>query len=304
MFEVIRQKLSLKVSLSLALITLPTVFIAAYVISSRQVDNLEQLTIANAQTAARGGAKMYAAVLETGLDGDLFSIKDLLEPTYEEIKGFDFGDNPRFHTKYDYYTDRLAVEFQNTILQSSPELIYAVGTDLEGYLPTHNPAYAAPMTGDRAKDLGGNRNKRKFTTPMHRNAAKNMSGVLVQSYTSDAGERSWDVSAPIFVKGQHYGAFRVGASRAVIESHKQGLLAALYLILGSFGLITVTFIFFTLRRAMRPLEHLSVIANECSTGENLDKPIKATSKDEVGQMASSLNRLRSSLQAAMARLGA
>jgi HAMP domain-containing protein len=35
----------------------------------------------------------------------------------------------------------------------------------------------------------------------------------------------------------------------------------------------------------------------------LDKPIRPATSDEIGQMANSLNRLRSSLQAAMGRLG-
>jgi HAMP domain-containing protein len=58
-----------------------------------------------------------------------------------------------------------------------------------------------------------------------------------------------------------------------------------------------------LRRSMRPLEHLTSVANQISTGEGLDQPIKPTTSDEIGQMAKSLNRLRASLQAAMGRLG-
>ena len=67
--------------------------------------------------------------------------------------------------------------------------------------------------------------------------------------------------------------------------------------------MTVGFIFVMLRRSMRPLEHLATLANEISTGEGLDKPIKPATTDEIGQMAKSLNRLRASLQAAMGRLG-
>ena len=54
---------------------------------------------------------------------------------------------------------------------------------------------------------------------------------------------------------------------------------------------------------MKPLERLTALADEISSGEKLDQPIKPHSTDEIGQMAKSLNRLRSSLQAAMTRLG-
>jgi HAMP domain-containing protein len=304
MLATIKRKISLKVSLSLALLTLPLLILAAYVITTRQVNSLEKLTISNARLAAVSGANMFGATLETGIDTGAFTLKDVLEPVYEEIKGFDFGDKPRFHTRYDYYTDRTAVEFQNKLLESSSDLLYAVGTDLNGYLPTHNIPYAAPMTNDRAKDLNGNRNKRKFTTPMHVAAAKNLEPLLVQPYTSDAGERSWDVSAPIYVKGQHYGAFRVGVSLASLDAQKRSLMIALTVIFGALSLATIGFIFFMVRRSMRPLEQLSTLANEISMGEGLDKPIEQTSTDEVGEMAASLNRLRASLEVAIGRLGA
>jgi len=69
------------------------------------------------------------------------------------------------------------------------------------------------------------------------------------------------------------------------------------------AVVTIGFIFLMLRRSMLPLERLANLASEISTGEGLEKPIKPGTSDEIGQMAKSLNRLRSSLQAAMGRLG-
>jgi HAMP domain-containing protein len=74
-------------------------------------------------------------------------------------------------------------------------------------------------------------------------------------------------------------------------------------VFGFLAIVTVGFIFLMLRRSMRPLEHLAMLASQISTGEGLDQPIKPTTTDEIGQMAKSLNRLRASLQAAMGRLG-
>jgi HAMP domain-containing protein len=303
MLELIKRRLSLKVSLILALITIPPMVAAAYLITAREANNLEQLTISSGKIAAMSGAKMYGTVLEAGIDSGIITIGDLFDPAYEELKGFDFGDNPRFHTKYDFYTDRAVVGFQDKILEASPDFLYAVGGDFNGYTPTHDSKFQRPLTGDRTKDLSGNRTKRKFWTPMHQKAAASVKPVLVQPYLRDTGESAWDVSAPIFVKGRHFGAFRVAVSRDSIADHKRALLVELSIVFGFLAIVTVGFIFVMLRRSMKPLEHLAMVANEISTGENLDKPIKPVTTDEIGQMAKSLNRLRASLQAAMGRLG-
>jgi HAMP domain-containing protein len=303
MLDLIRRRLSLKVSIVLALIAIPPMAGAGYFITAREAANVERLTINSGKVAARSGAEMYGAALEAAIDSGLMTINDVFDPGYDPIKGFDFGDNPRFHTRYDFYTDRVVLGFEDRILESSPDFLYAVGGDLSGYTPTHNSRYQRPLTGDRAKDLAGNRTKRKFTTPVHQKAAANLEPVLVQAYVRDTGEEALDVSSPIFVKGRHFGAFRVAVSLDSLAAHKRALVIELLLVFGTLAAVTIGVIFVMLRRAMRPLERLSVIANEISTGEGLDRPIKPVTIDEIGQMAKSLNRLRASLQAAMGRLG-
>jgi HAMP domain-containing protein len=303
MFEMIKRRLSLKVSLVLALITIPPMVAAAYLITTSESARIEALTITSGKVAAQAGARMYGTALEAGIDAGFMTIGDVLEPVYEEIKGFDFGDNPRFHTKYDFYTDRTVVGFEDKILESNPDFLYANGGDINGYTPTHNSKFQRPLTGDRSKDLAGNRGKRKFWTPMHQAAARNLEPVLVQPYLRDTGESAWDVASPILVRGRHFGAFRVAVSRDSIATHKRILLLQLTVVFGSLGAIIVGFIFVMLRRSMRPLEHLASLASQISTGEGLDQQIKPSSNDEIGMMARSLNRLRASLQAAMTRLG-
>ena len=303
MLELIKRKLSIKVSIILALITIPPMIAAAYYITARQAASLERLTINNGKVAAMTGAKMYGGALEAGIDGGTLTVGEVFEPVYEDIKGFDFGDNPRFHTKFDFFTDRTVVGFQDKILESSTDFLYAVGGDMNGYTPTHDSKFQQPLTGDRVKDLSGNRAKRKFWTPMHQAAAKNLEPVLVQPYLRDTGESAWDVSSPIFVRGRHFGAFRVAVSVDSLNAAKRSLLIQLGLVFGFLSVVTIGFIFVMLRRSMRPLEQLAIVAAEISSGEGLERPIKAGTTDEIGQMAKSLNRLRASLQAAMGRLG-
>jgi len=303
MFELVKRKLSLKVSLTLALITIPPMVVAAYLITSRESENVFELTIENGKVAAMTGAQMYGTALDAAIDNGILTLSDVFEPVYEEIKGFDFGESPRFHTKYDFYTDRAVIGFQDELLQSSPDFLYAVGGDMSGYTPTHDSKFDQPLTGDRTKDLSGNRTKRKFWTPMHQTAAKSLEPVLVQAYKRDTGEEAWDVSSPIFVKGRHFGAFRVAVSVDSIKTHRHALLIQLFTVFTVLAVIMVGFIFLMLRRSMRPLERLATTAAEISTGEGLETAIKPASTDEIGQMAKSLNRLRASLQAAMGRLG-
>jgi HAMP domain-containing protein len=303
MFDLIRRRLSLKVSIILALITIPPLAAAAYFLTAREAANMEQLTLSSAKVASQSGALMFGTALESAIDGGILTINDVFDPVYEPIKGFDFGDNPRFHTRYDFYTDRVVLGFEDRLVESHPDFAYAVGLDLAGYAPTHNSKYQRPLTGDRAKDLAGNRAKRKFWTPVQQHAVANLEPTLVQFYARDTGEQLWDVSSPIFVKGRHYGAFVVGVSIDSVAAHKRALLVQLTLVFGFLAIVTVGFIFLMLRRAMRPLEDLAALAAEISTGDKLDQPIKPTSTDEIGQMAKSLNRLRASLQAAMGRLG-
>lgn len=296
MLDLIKRKLSLKVSFILALISIPPMIIAAYLVTSGESKNLEELILDHGRASAISGAEMYGTVLEAGVDGGYFTMEDLMNPSYEEIKGFAFGEHTRFHTKYDYYTDATVMQFQDAMMESSPDFLYVHGNDINGYAPTHDEEAST-------EDLAKNRTKRKFSGEMHAAAAKSLAPVLVQEYHRDTGEEAWDVSAPIFVRGQHWGAFHIGISRESIAEHKADLLIQLGIVFLFLTIITIGCIFFILRRSMKPLEKLATTATEISTGEGLDQVIKPGSTDEIGEMAKSLNRLRASLQAAMSRLG-
>ncbi len=300
--SVIRRSLSLKISISLACLIAILTVLAGYVITARQVQAMAELTINKAKLAAALGAKAYAVQLEDGVDSAYLSINDLFDKNYQEIKGYDWGGKPKYHSKFDFFTDERVLVFQDTFLDSE-DFIYAVGSDSSGYVPTHNTRYQQRLTGDPAKDLVGNRTKRMFTDEVGSKAATSTDPVLVQFYRRDTGAQAWDVSVPIEVKGKHWGAFRVGVSVDEIEKHKHALIATLTSVFLLFALTSVGTIFFLIRRAIAPLNKLSALADELSTGEQLDVPIKPASVDEVGRMAKSLDRLRVSLKAAMSRIG-
>jgi HAMP domain-containing protein len=218
-----------------------------------------------------------------------------------EIKGYDWGKNPKYHTRYDALTDRSVLVFQDRILEDQ-DFVFAVGVDENGYLPTHNTIYQRPME-DAEKDLAGNRTKRLFNDPVGLKAAQNLEPSLMQLYRRDTGETMWDVSAPILVKGKHWGAFRLGVSMVRIEARKSSLALSLSGLLGAFALVTIGFMFVLVTRALRPVVALTEAAEQISLGEGLDTSVKSQATDELGQLANAIERLRVSMKAAMSRLG-
>ncbi|HYS42776.1 MAG TPA: hypothetical protein VEM32_02245 [Geobacteraceae bacterium] len=89
-------------------------------------------------------------------------------------------------------------------------MVFAVLVDRNGYLPTHNSRYSRPLTGNKELDKTGNRTKRMFNDPVGLAAARNRQELFMQVYYRDTGEKMWDISAPVHVKGRHWGAFRIG----------------------------------------------------------------------------------------------
>ena len=41
-------------------------------------------------------------------------------------------------------------------------------------------------------------------------AARNRKELFIQVYYRDTGEKMWDISAPVYVNGKHWGGFRIG----------------------------------------------------------------------------------------------
>ncbi len=298
----IRSHLSLKVSLALVSLLSILILVAAWIISSREMKAMQDLTLEKAKLAATIGARAYGSTLENAVDNAYVTINQLFEQRYEEIKGYDWGGVPRYHTAYDFFTDHSVQVLQDQFL-SSEDFIYALGTDVNGYGPTHNAIFQAPLTGDPKKDLAGNRTKRKFEDEVGLKAARNTAPHLVQLYQRDTGAMMWDVSSPIEVKGKHWGCFRIGVSIDKIRSYQMQLLTTFLTIFAILTGVAAFVVFLMVKRAIHPLEKLSELADQISIGEKLDEHIVPTSTDEVGRMAKSLDRLRASLRAAMSRLG-
>jgi methyl-accepting chemotaxis protein len=209
-------------------------------------------------------------------------------------------DPPKYHTRYDSYMDKAILSIQDEMLKS-PDIVFAVTVDKNGYLPTHNSKYQQPITGDKEKDKVGNRTKRIFNDPVGLAAARNTTEGFLQVYKRDTGETMWDVDSPIMVKGKQWGNFRIGLSITSLEKAKSTLIFQLAGIMVVILIISTLAIIYTITTILRPLTELTEIASKMADGDVGEK-IVATSKDEIGDLAEVLERMRISLKNAMDRL--
>jgi HAMP domain-containing protein len=297
-----KSRLSVKISLTLALVLLVLTTLAAVYITRHQTRQMEEMTLEKARVAASIGARQFGDVLDAAIDGGTLTVSDVFDRQYMPVKGYDFGAKPKYHTRYDSAIEAAVLVFEDKFLEHG-DFVFAVGVDVNGYLPVHNTRFQKPLTGDREKDLAGNRTKRIFDDPVGLAAAKNLEPSLLQVYARDTGETMWDVSTPIFVKGKHWGGFRVGVSMERIEARKKELLLSLVVIFQVFALVTIGTMFVVVRRAMKPVVALTHAAERISLGEGLEEPLRSDSGDEIAALTKAIDRLRISMKAAMSRLG-
>ncbi len=152
-------------------------------------------------------ARECARILEEGIQKGIISEEDLFDRTYEPIP----NTNPqKYHTKFDWFTDKYIQEVEEKYLAMDERYRFAILVDDNGYVPSHNLIYSQPLTGDYETDLVRNRTKRIFNDPTGIRAARNTNPYLLQTYRRDTGEFMNDLSVPVYVRGKHWGAVRIG----------------------------------------------------------------------------------------------
>lgn len=301
--DAVRKNLSLRISLTLAVVLVLLTTVAATFITVRQTKQMQDLTLDKARLASASGARQYGDILDAAIDSGALTVADVFDRNYQEIKGYTWKPGPeKFHTRYDFFTDRAVLIFQDKLLDD-PDFVFAVGVDENGYCPTHNTPFQKPLTGILEQDLAGNRTKRMFNNQVALAAAKNTTPGLLQIYTRDTGESTWDVATPIYVKGRFWGNFRIAVSMERLDRRKRELLLELVGGFVGFALVSIGTMFLLVRRAIRPVADLIAAADQISMGEALDVPIRSESVDEIGRLTKTIDRLRVSMKAAMSRLG-
>jgi len=156
---------------------------------------------------ARDAADQVADTFENELNAGQITQSSLFDRNYMPVD----GTNPqKYTTQYDQFCDRVLPHIQEPVLGRHNKMVYAIVTDPNGYVPTHNKQFANPPTGDFETDLVKSRSKRLFNDRTGGRCGCHTDTMLLQTYKRDTGEIMHDLSVPIFVNGQHWGGLRIG----------------------------------------------------------------------------------------------
>lgn len=156
---------------------------------------------------ARAAADQVGQAFEAAIDSGQVSSHDIFSLEYRPIPN---TNPPKFNSRFDGFTDRVLPAIQERVLRDHPRIIFAITTDKSGYVPTHNDKFAKPMTGNYDVDLVQSRTKRIFSDRTGSRCGSHTKKMLLQTYKRDTGEIMHDLSVPIYVRGQHWGGFRMG----------------------------------------------------------------------------------------------
>jgi methyl-accepting chemotaxis protein len=195
-------------------VDLPRAAASALQLSERAETLFDALSHANVRTAhddmrkiAEHGARSVALLFEQAVATGQITEAVLFDRTYVAIP----NTNPQKHrSAFDAFTDRVLPAIQEPLLVSHPQLAYAGAVDNNGYFPTHNKKFSRPLTGDYETDLVNNRTKRIFNDRTGSRCGATTKPFLLQTYKRDTGEVMHDLTVPIFVRGRHWGGFRIG----------------------------------------------------------------------------------------------
>ncbi|WP_410367192.1 methyl-accepting chemotaxis protein [Achromobacter mucicolens] len=148
---------------------------------------------------------------------------DVFDRHYQRIAG---SEPPRYHTAYDRAIDEPLTRLLDSVLEAVPGAIYTILVDNQGYAPAHNSRFSLAPTGDPKVDIVRVRNKRIFDDPVGARLAANTGAQLFQTYSRDTGEIVNDISLPIYLGPEHWGAVRIGLDyarfQAILDGHAAG----------------------------------------------------------------------------------
>jgi methyl-accepting chemotaxis protein len=155
-------------------------------------------------------AGRVSQMLSDAVDRAQLSLDDVFDRDYQPVPG---TDPAQFRTRYVELFDRLLQPVFDEALNIGPQVVFCTAVDVNGYLPTHNSKFSKPQGADPVWNAANSRNRRFFKDRVGLAAGRNTKPFLAQTYERDMGGGYFapmvDVSAPIFVKGQHWGGLRL-----------------------------------------------------------------------------------------------
>jgi methyl-accepting chemotaxis protein len=155
-------------------------------------------------------AGQVSQAMQSAIDHGRTSDARLFDRTYRPIP----GSNPeQFLTQATKVLDDILPAIQEPALTFDPLVVFCACVDVNGYLPTHNLEFSQPPTDDPVWNAANCRNRRMFADRVGLKAGRSIEPFLLQVYRRDMGGGKFrmmkDLSAPIFVRGRHWGGLRL-----------------------------------------------------------------------------------------------
>jgi len=192
--------------------------------------------------------------LDEAVDRARVPLDDLFDANYVEITGEDVRGlarlfdvarvgrdgfaPPKYRTRYDHLVDESLAPICDRYAARDGKLVFASVTDLNGFAVMVPERLRRGITGDRLRDLEGNRIKRIFedtvgllaarvaldrATEAPRRASRaallergidlrrppGARPFMLQTYARDTGQIFNDVAFPVYVKGERFGSVRL-----------------------------------------------------------------------------------------------
>ncbi|MFA5073141.1 MAG: methyl-accepting chemotaxis protein [Nitrospirota bacterium] len=133
---------------------------------------------------------------------------NVFDTNYQWIRGTD--SIKKYTTCYDKYFE---TDIRDLMDQAKKELglVYSVLVDTNGYLPSHHKDWCKLLTNDYSVDIKFSRDKKiNFNTETEKRRATSTKPFLLQTLLRDTGDVTNDLSMPIYINGQHWGAIVTG----------------------------------------------------------------------------------------------
>ena len=156
-------------------------------------------------------ARRVAALFEEAVDAGTLTLDDLFDRKHTEIE----GSNPaQYLARFSEFNDAHVSPIIEEIVASDARIAWCASIDDTGYVSTNTRKVSQPQGKDIDWNIANCRNQRYFDDRTGLRSGRNQDPLLLQTYQRDMGGGKLvpmkDISAPIFVKGRHWGGFRIG----------------------------------------------------------------------------------------------